>query len=106
MSNGHPHNNGEEHHRRPEWWNGISLGNIITLGGMMVMAALAWGQNEQKQVQQDKDVAAVDKRVDKLEASIEGVRKDLSTVAVQQAVLNANIAALLRAQGIKPMEAQ
>ena len=27
----HPHD--EESHRRPEWWNGISLGNVITIGG-------------------------------------------------------------------------
>ena len=28
-----PIKHNDEHPTRPEWWNGISLGNVITIGG-------------------------------------------------------------------------
>ena len=33
----------EHHGKRPEWWNGISLGNLLTLIGGVIVAGFTWG---------------------------------------------------------------
>lgn len=91
----HPHDAPGEHHR-PEWWNGISLGNAITLASMLVAAAVAWGANTQKQDEQDKRIADAETRIAVL---IEKVER----MAITQAAISANVETLVRAQGLQPV---
>lgn len=90
----HPRD-GQNH--RPEWWNGVSLGNIITIGGGIIVAAVAWGANESMQGEQDR-------RIDRLERVVESMAEKAEQVAIDQAAIKANIEMLVRAEGLRPVE--
>jgi hypothetical protein len=105
MSHPHGQNDGDYHSKRPEWWNGISTGNVLTFAGFVVLAAVAWGGNEQKQAQQDKELDRTNERINMLETRIVELGTKAENMAVTQAVMYANIEMLVRAQGLRPYEA-
>lgn len=111
----HPHEEGadhESHHaKRPEWWNGISLGNVLgaifTAFLVLIPFAVAWGANQEKNVAQDKDLVVVDEKYEQRVTSLEDNMKALTAkaddMAINQAVMRANIEMLVRAQGMRPV---
>jgi hypothetical protein len=76
---------------KPEWWGGISLGNIITIAGGIVVAAVGWGAITTTQEQQAKEIAAVEQRgkehVEQLRADMRRVEDKLDKllIAVREA---------------------
>lgn len=77
----HPH---DESHRRPEWWNGISLGNVITIGGGIfaigvfyatVNTAIAEQSDKVKEseIRQKEAVADIKQDVRRLEGKIDAL---------------------------------
>lgn len=96
MAAHHPSDN-DEHPHRPEWWNGISLGNVLTIGGGVVVAAIAWGANDQKQMSQDV-------RINKVEQSVEQLRDKAEAMAINQAAMLANVEMLVRDRGLQPIK--
>ena len=85
----HPHDD-QEHGRRPEFWNGISLGNVLTiLGGLFVAGGLVFASGK---VLADKD--ATDTRQDQEIAKLKGELR----------ALNSNLVRLMVAQGVPPVQ--
>lgn len=89
---GHP----TDRHSRPEWWNGISLGNVITIAGGCIVAAVTWGAYAQQQEEQDR-------RIEKTEHATAELAKKAESMAVKQAYILANIELLVRAEGLTPI---
>lgn len=104
----HPEGHHSEH--RVEWWQGVSLGNVLTTitilcGGVgaLVVFMSAYARSEEKIQSNAEEIKAVEVRVNK---RIDEIVPKVDQVAQQVAVTNANLQLLLRAQGIKPIEAQ
>lgn len=74
----------QEHPHRPEWWNGISLGNALTIALVVISFAVSWGALSESQAGQDREIASVDKRVTEVDqravGSVESVRADLRRI--------------------------
>ena len=79
-----PIRHNSEHPRRPEFWNGISLGNVLTIICCLAATAMSWGgmmanqkAQDDKIAAQSQEIAAVDQRREK---GYDDVRADLSRV--------------------------
>lgn len=76
---GHP--NGH----KVEWWGGISLGNLLTIVGGIVVAGIAWGAVTTTQAQQQREIEAVEsrskERVDELRQDMRRIEDKLDRIA-------------------------
>lgn len=70
-ANRHP----DGHQNRPEWWNGISLGNAITIIGGIFVAGSVYATMQAQQNAQAEELRAVEargkERVDLLRADVQ-----------------------------------
>lgn len=71
------HNKDTLHPHRPEWWNGISLGNAITIIALVIGASISWGVMAESQSRQDDDIAAVETRANE---KAQNLREDLRRI--------------------------
>ena len=51
-----------EHPHRPEWWNGISMGNVLTIIGGIFVAGSVYATVIKQQEAQSKELQAVEQR--------------------------------------------
>ena len=80
----HDESDTPRHLRRPEYWNGISLGNWITIFVCLCSAAASWGALTVRQEAQDKrtDAVVIETKAvdDRRKESFEQVRTDLDRI--------------------------
>lgn len=62
MADHHPHDD-EHHSRRPEWWNGISLGNVLTVLAMALAGVGSYAASESRITKLETEHVALEKNV-------------------------------------------
>jgi seryl-tRNA synthetase len=71
----------EHHGKRPEWWNGVSLGNLLTIVGGVIVASVAWGAMQTQMDAHDEKIETNNKAIAEAEQrqneKVNSLRADL-----------------------------
>lgn len=83
-----PIKHNSEHPHRPEWWNGISMGNVITIVGGIFVAGSVYATVVKQQESQAKELQAVEQRgkerTDMLRADVQRVEAKIDLLLTRR----------------------